>query len=109
MEHIPLTKDSKMVERRQYHRARISLVVTLNKDQQYYQCHSLNISANGISVIPPSKHDFVIGDLVNVQIQGLVGEDIKQSPLSMKVIRLDNSILALEFTQDIADLASLFD
>jgi hypothetical protein len=59
---------------------------------------SLDISEGGILVKNSSEHKLNKGDTVKVHIEGILGEDQEQMVLHpMRVIRVDDDAIALEF------------
>lgn len=61
------------------------------------QAHTRDISDSGAFVFA-NGHDIAIGDVVEVQVQGLPGGDAPV--VKMRIARLDNDGMGLEFVAD---------
>ncbi len=84
---------------RRFSRVNINLPVAIRqKDSQVFLSESLDISEGGILVRNNENASLETGETVKVHIDGILGEEQSKMVLhEMKVIRIEETIIALEF------------
>lgn len=85
---------------RRFFRVSIHLPIAIRqKSSEVLISESLDISEGGVLVKNPQQGLLEKGDIVKVHIEGILGEDQDQMVLHpMRVIRVEDDIIALEFT-----------
>ncbi|GAA0205035.1 hypothetical protein GCM10009123_10650 [Kangiella japonica] len=85
---------------RRFYRVSIHLPIAIRQqNSNVLISESLDISEGGVLVKNIGEHELKKGDLVKVHIEGILGEDQDQMVLHpMRVIRVEEDTIALEFT-----------
>ncbi len=88
-----------MENSRRFNRVNISLPVAIRQqDSQVFLTESLDLSEGGILVRNNENANLDIGSDVKVHIDGILGEEQSKMVLhDMKVVRIEEKIIALEF------------
>ncbi len=84
---------------RRFNRVNINLPVAIRQqDSQVFLTESIDLSEGGILVRNNENANLLEGSLVKVHIDGILGEEQSKMVLhEMKVIRIEERIIALEF------------
>lgn len=84
---------------RRFNRVNVNLPVAIRqKDSQVFLSESLDISEGGIMVRNNETANLQVGEMVKVHIDGILGEEQSKMVLhEMKVLRVDEAVIALEF------------
>lgn len=84
---------------RRFNRVNIHLPVAIRqKNSQVFLSESLDISEGGILVRNNETAQIEAGEIVKVHIDGILGEEQSKMVLhEMKVLRVEETIIALEF------------
>ncbi|NVJ64977.1 MAG: PilZ domain-containing protein [Gammaproteobacteria bacterium] len=88
-----------MENARRFNRVNINLPVAVRlQDSQVFLTESIDLSEGGILVRNNENADLTEGTLVKVHIDGILGEEQSKMVLhEMKVVRIEERIIALEF------------
>lgn len=88
-----------MEDSRRFCRVSIHLPVAVRQqDSQVFLTESLDISEGGVLLKNNNAIKLSAGDIVKVHIDGILGEDQNKMILhSMRVVRIDDVEIALEF------------
>ena len=92
-------KEKTMEDSRRFCRVSIHLPVAVRQqDSQVLLTESLDISEGGVLLKNNNAIKLSAGDIVKVHIDGILGEDQNKMILhSMRVVRIDDVEIALEF------------